>query len=255
MIESDMEKFIWNIFGWPHPQIIHTGLVSIKGLGAKISKSKSQKEVKGGEFIGWDDPRTWSVQSLKRRGFRAAALKKFVEEIGINKQDIEIPIDSLYAINRKMIDAETERYSFVFEPIKLKFKNKPKDIKIAEVKIHPEQDKKRKVLLGKDIFISKRDVDKYNGKEIRLMHLYNIKLVDKIEFTGEKNKNIQKVNWVSDFVNVRVLMENGVWISGLGESDVKKIKKNQVVQFERFGFVKFDKKNKAGEYEFWFTHS
>ncbi|MEK6848041.1 MAG: glutamate--tRNA ligase family protein, partial [Nanoarchaeota archaeon] len=38
-MESDMEKLIWNIFGWKHPTIIHTGLVNIEDMGAKLSKS------------------------------------------------------------------------------------------------------------------------------------------------------------------------------------------------------------------------
>ena len=50
----------------------------IKNLKEKDNKSSekidivieqvSQKEVESGEFIGWDDPRTWSIQSLARRG-------------------------------------------------------------------------------------------------------------------------------------------------------------------------------------------
>src|SRR3989338_6370650 len=62
MIESEMEKYIWDIFGWKHPVLIHTGLVQIEGV--KIAKSKAQEEVKSGKYIGWNDPRTWSMQSL-----------------------------------------------------------------------------------------------------------------------------------------------------------------------------------------------
>jgi glutamyl-tRNA synthetase len=47
MIESDMEKYIWDIFEWKHPVILHTGLVQLEGV--KISKSKSKKEVESGE--------------------------------------------------------------------------------------------------------------------------------------------------------------------------------------------------------------
>ena len=38
MIESDMEKFIWDIFGWKHPELIHSGMMRIAGI--KLSKSK-----------------------------------------------------------------------------------------------------------------------------------------------------------------------------------------------------------------------
>jgi glutamyl-tRNA synthetase len=133
MIETVMEKFIWDIFGWKHPETIHIGLIRIEGIeGAKISKSKAQKEVKSGEFIGWDDPRTWSIQSLRRRGIKPEAIREFVFEIGLNKQDIVVPIDSLYAINRKMIDASALRYSFVADPVEIEISNKPKIKKVSE---------------------------------------------------------------------------------------------------------------------------
>ncbi|MBS3081816.1 hypothetical protein J4416_02675 [Candidatus Pacearchaeota archaeon] len=99
-----MEKYIWDLFKWDHPILIHTGLVKLEGVGAKLSKSKAGKEVKSGEFSGWDDPRTWSVQSLARRGIRPESIKEFVKRIGLNKQDITIPIENLYAINRQLID-------------------------------------------------------------------------------------------------------------------------------------------------------
>ena len=79
MIESDMEKYIWDLFKWKHPALIHVGLVRLEGVGAKLSKSKAQKEVKSGVFSGWDDPRTWSVQSLARRGIRPEAIREFVK--------------------------------------------------------------------------------------------------------------------------------------------------------------------------------
>jgi hypothetical protein len=119
MIESDMEKYIWDLFKWKHPILIHTGLVRLEGVGAKLSKSKAQKEVTSGQFSGWDDPRTWSVQSLARRGIRQEAIREFVKRIGLNKQDIIVPVESLYAINRQIIDSETPRYSFVENPVKL----------------------------------------------------------------------------------------------------------------------------------------
>ncbi|MBI2631639.1 glutamate--tRNA ligase [Candidatus Pacearchaeota archaeon] len=264
MIETDMEKYIWDIFGWKHPETIHTGLIRIEGIeGAKISKSKAQKEVKSGEFIGWDDPRTWSIQSLKRRGIKSEAIRELVFEIGLNKQDITVPIDSLYSINRKLIDSYSLRYSFVKDPIELEIFNKPK-IKKISIQVHPDMKETRAVKIDK-IFISKRDFEEFKGKEIRLLHLFNIKLIDemkkditKVEFTTVDNKEIPKINWVSVHVNVRVLMPDGNWLNGIAEKSVEKLKSGESIQFERFGFCRFDGKikNKKGEeiYEFWFGH-
>jgi hypothetical protein len=43
-------------------------------------------------------------------------------------------------------------------------------------------------------------------------------------------------------------------MEGIAESGVSKLKKGDVIQFERFGFVRFDGKKK-GVYEFWFGHN
>jgi len=249
-----MEKLIWDIFKWKHPTIIYNGLTKIEGLGAKLSKSKSQKEIKSGKLSGWDDPRTWGIQSLKRRGFKGKAIRAFVESMGMSNQDISVPIDSLYSINRKMIDLRADRYSFIYGPIELEIGNMPK-IKTIKVPLHPEREEYRRVGIGK-IFVSTEDFKNLKGKEIRLINLFNLKLNKnerKAEFTSEENKNIPKINWISSYVPAKVLMESGKWIEGIADSGVKKIKKGDVIQFERFGFCRYDGL-KNSVYEFWFSH-
>ena len=253
-IETDMEKYIWDIFKWKHPETIHAGLLKLEGVGAKISKSKAQKEVKSGQFTGWDDPRTWSIQSLKSRGFLPEAIKQFIEEIGLNKQNIIAPIESLYSINRKLIDSTSNRYSFVKNPVEIKIKNPPK---ISEVKfpIHPDKKETRSVSISNKIFISSNDLIKFQGKEIRLLHLYNIKLKkDKTaEFTSVENKDIPKINWVSSpNVKCKILQPEGNHDEGIAEPAIKTLKKDQVLQFERYAFVKLNKKGEV--YEFWLAH-
>ena len=257
-IETDMEKYIWDIFGWKHPETIHVGLVKLEGVEGKLAKSKSQQEVKSGVFSGWDDPRTWSIQSLKRRGIKAESIRSFVSEIGLNKQNISIPIGTLYSINRKLIDKDVNRYSFIENPIELQIKNKPES-KIIEVPIHPDK-KETRAIEANRIFISKSDFEKFKGKEIRLLHLYNIKLdknikdrVGEAKFTSLDNKDISKINWVSEFVPCTILMPSGEKINGMGENSIKNLKYEEIVQFERFAFCKLDRKI-GEEYEFWFTH-
>jgi len=251
-IETDMEKYIWDIFSWEHPTTIHTGLIKIEGIKAKISKSKAQKEVKSGEFSGWSDPRTWSIQSLKRRGIQSESLRQFIREIGLNKHNITLPIESLYSVNRRMIDSSANRYSFIAAPVNLRIKDKPK-IKNITIHIHPNKDETRTVKVGQ-ISISRTDFDNFKGKEIRLIHLFNMKLDNKkheAKFTSLENKNIPKINWISSSTPCSVLMPDSSIIKGIAETSIRKIKLGEVVQFERFGFVKLDNKSPA---QFWFTH-
>ncbi len=255
MIETDVERFIWDIFKWKDKVVIHRGVVKLEGAEGKFSKSKNREEVKSGKFFGWDDPRTWSIQSVEKRGILPEAFREFILEIGINKQDISVPIDSLYSINRKLLDKESNRYSFVKDPVKLEITNNP-DWKSIEIPIHPDKEEKREIKL-EDIYLSSGDFEKFKGKEIRLLHLFNIDLDKKSKVTSIDNKDIPKVNWVSDFVVTRILMPNGEWDNGIADAGIKKLEKEEIVQFERYGFAKFQGKKKIDDkfvYEFWFGH-
>ncbi len=100
----------------------------------------------------------------------------------------------------------------------------------------------------------KKDLKKYKNKEVRLMNLFNIKLNKTSQFTSKENKNIQKIQWTSEnSIKTKVLMPDGKYQSGLAEENIKKLKQGDIIQFERFGFCKLDKKNK-NSCEFWFAH-
>jgi len=106
------------------------------------------------------------------------------------------------------------------------------------------------------IFVSVDDLKKLKGKEVRLLHLFNIKIDSsgkKVKFTTEDNKEIPKINWVSSGVKCKVYMPSGEIVEGLCEKGVETLKKGKVLQFERYGFVKLDSVKKE-VYEFWFTH-
>ncbi len=254
MIETDMEKYMWDIFKWKHPVTIHTGLIKIEGMGAKISKSKNQKEIREGTFTGWDDPRTWSIQSLIKRGITKESIREFVKEIGLNRQDITVPIESLYAANRRIIDAVTARYSFVEQPHEFLIANDklPKNVKVA---LHPDiPDKTREIAIDNAIYISEQDFQSHNGKEVRLIHLCNIKLGDKPHITSFDNvAKIPKIQWVGKHVPAKILMPDGTWKEGIADADVETLVLGAVVQFERVGFVCFHGVV-DGKAIFWFAH-
>jgi len=255
MIEGRMQEHIWKIFNWKKPELIYVGLVKLEGIEGKLSKSKSQKEVKSGEYSGWDDPRTWSVQSLARRGILAESIREFIEKMGLNQNDIAVPVDDLYAINRRRLDKKADRYFFVENPVKLNIINYP-DIKEVKVKIHPEKNKTRDLEIGKNIFITPNDFENFKSKKVRLMHLYNVFLNKNelnAEFVSEQKEDFPKIQWVSKGVKARIMMPDGKYTGGLAEENIKKLKKGEIIQFERFGFCRFDNKTKD-IYEFWFAH-
>ncbi len=269
MIESEMEKFIWKIFGWKPCELLHAGLVRIEGLeGVKLSKSKAQKEVKSGKFTGWDDPRTWSIQSLRRRGIKAEAIREFVSNIGLNQNDIVLPIETLYSINKKIVES-SNRYFFVQEPVKIKIKNSQKII--SKVPFHPDHaERGNRIFTTLDEFyVSKKDFEEIKkSKEdiFRFMNLFNFKKdkqAKNFEFHSKEMQPLLKaklLHWLpadkenaKTLVQCEILMPDGEILKGLGESSLKEVEQDNVIQFERFGFCRLDKKGKD-KMSFWFTH-
>lgn len=251
MIESDMEKYIWDIFGWKHAELIHTGLVQIEGV--KISKSKAKKEVESGVYFGWDDPRTWSLQALRRRGILPEAIRNFSISFGLNQNEITVPVDNLYAENRKLIDATSNRYFFVENPKKVKIENVPE--MDAELDLHQDfKERGKRKLHAKSEFYVADELKK--GKAYRFIHLFNFKDLKFISKEHDASLNATLIHWLpveEDNVNVEIVMDDGSIKKGLAEKDVKHLKEGTEVQFERFGFCRFDRKE-ADRYIFWFTH-
>lgn len=251
MMESEMERFIWNIFGWKHPEIVHLGLLQIEGV--KLSKSKASKEVLSGKYFGWDDPRTWSVQALLRRGFLPEALREFCLGFGLNQNEVTVPVENLYAINRKLIDPKAKRYFFVENPKRIRIKSfQAKRISIPS---HPEFPKygSRQFNINSNEFFVQDKIEK--GKIYRLMHLFNFKDNKFVSEEHNPELNARLIHWLPARGNIKaeVLMPDASVKKGLIEQSAKKIRIGEVVQFERVGFARLDKKSRD-KLVFWFAH-
>jgi glutamyl-tRNA synthetase len=266
MIETEMEKYIFDIFEWPKPEFVHTSLLNIEGI--KLSKSKSQEEIAKGVYFGWDDPRTWSLQSLKRRGFKPEAIRDFCLSFGLSESEVKVPLDVLYSFNRKYLE-ESNRCFFIANPILIKIENAP-ELK-ARLPVHPSHPERGERVLysSNEFFISLDDYREIRkareGSVFRLMHLLNFyKKDEKFYFHSieiDKAKEVKKIHWLpaENYLDARVLMPNGEWVNGILEN--VNIEVDQTLQFERFGFVRLDdiKKIKSNKkykkiYEFWYAH-
>lgn len=252
MMESEMERYIWDIFGWPHSEIIHTGLLQIEGI--KLSKSKSKKEVETGKYFGWDDPRTGSIQSFKRRGFKPEAIRNFCLSFGITQTEITAPIEILYSENKKFLEKEANRYFFVENPNKIKIVNAPS--LEEEIPMHPDfRERGFRRFKTKDEFYVQDKLER--GKCNRLIHLFNFKDNKFVSKEIDEKLNAKLIHWLpvsKDLVDVEVLMPDGSIKKGLGENNTKNLNINDIAQFVRFGFVRLDKKE-GNNLTFWYTHN
>ena len=258
MMESEMERYIWKVFGWKGPEIIHTGLIQVEGV--KISKTKASKEVTTGSYFGWDDPRTFSIQSLRRRGFVPEAVRNFCLKLGVAEREPTVPIEVLYAENKKYVE-KSNRYFFVHDPVKIKIKGAPK-LK-AKLPLHPDHPERgyRNFKTEESFYITKDDFEKLKkGKVYRLMNLLNFVKNTHFSFIStklDKSLDAKLIHWLpadeKQIVACEVLMPDGSIKKGFAEKRVELLKEGTIVQFERFGFCRLDKKEK-NKVCFWFAH-
>lgn len=92
-----------------------------------MSKRKLTQLVAEGLVDGWDDPRMYTLQGLRRRGYTPASLRMLVDRVGISKQNSVIDFSVLEGCLREDLDARAPRRLAVLDPLKLVITNLPED--------------------------------------------------------------------------------------------------------------------------------
>ena len=253
VMEDQMETWIWDVLGVRNrPAFVHFGILRFKDL--ELSKSRYRREIAAGRLTGIDDPRTWSLQSLQRRGIRPAALREFVLSFGLSLNDIEVPAEALYAENRKMIDKDANRYFFVPNPVAIEITGLP-PIERVRAPLHPDFPGRgdREIAVGPKAHLAEEDFEKFRGKEVRLKDFCNVVLDRRARFVSLENKEIPKIQWVTRGIQVHLMMPDGSESRGFGEPLVGSLQVDDLVQFERVGFARIDHVSKA-EVRAYFAH-
>ncbi|HUI38139.1 MAG TPA: glutamate--tRNA ligase [Thermoplasmata archaeon] len=252
VMEDRMERHIWDLLGVGGPPFLHWGLLRVAEAEAKISKSKGYALVRSGEYDGWADPRLWSIDSLERRGITAEALRRFTLSFGMSLSDIEVPAETLYAENRKVLDPTTPRRAYVADPVRVEVEGYPDELGTVELANHPDRPElgRRTVAGGPSVWLSRPDLLRHPGSEVRLKDLVNIALPPEIpsagavraRFTSRENRRIPRLQWVGagDAVGVRLLETDGNQRVGLGEAALRDARPSEIFQFERVGFVRVE---------------
>jgi len=271
LVKEDLiEKFIWEHFNWPITEFMHYGRINFPNI--KLSKSEARNNIKKGKYQGWDDPRTWSLQSLKMRGISPQALRRTLLDLGMSQTSINFDVRILYAKNKDIIDEISNRYFFVEDPYLIEINGIEFEKIIAEPLLLPSNPKKGhrtiacNITKGRlELFISSNDVKNFKNNEIiRLKDLFNIKLTQiekenkkvKCEYhSKELSRNYSIIQWVPKEKNIKVsiIKPNGSIVGGYGEINLYDIPMKKTIQFERYGFVNPIKIEK-NELFCYFTH-
>ncbi len=146
-----------------------------------------KKLVEDGIVDGWDDPRIVSLSGLRRRGFTADAIKRFIELSGVSKSNSVSDYAMLEYCQREDLRMGAPRYMAVKDPIKVIIDNYPEGkIEYFDVINNPENEAlgTRKVPFSREIYIDREDFMEvppkkyfrmFPGNEVRLMQTYFVK--------------------------------------------------------------------------------
>ena len=181
------------------------------------------------------------------------ALRSFILSFGLSLSDIDVAAETLYAENRKRIDASTPRRAFVSDPVRLDIKDYPAGLHEISLPNHPDRPDmgQRTVAAGPSFYLARADVLAHLGTEIRLKDLLNVRLTDsapsedgalRAQFVDRENRRIPRLQWVGaqNAVPVDLLGVDGSHLTGLAEQSLAAARARDIFQFERVGFVRVD---------------
>lgn len=152
-----------------------------------MSKRYLRMLVEGGYVSGWDDPRMPTLCALRRRGYTPAAIRDFIDRIGVAKADSVVDLALLEHCVREDLGQTVPRAMAVLRPLKLVLTNWPEDkrdeLPLENHPDHPEWGTHPSVLT-RELYIEQEDfmevpAKKYFrlflGGEVRLKGAYIIR--------------------------------------------------------------------------------
>jgi glutamyl-tRNA synthetase len=121
---------------------------------------------------------------------------------------------------------------------------------------------------AEEFYIEKTDLESFKeGNLYRLMDCLNFRkqgekfVFDSMDYEAYKSVGKRIIHWLpakEKLVDAEVLMPDATTMSCLAEPAIKHVKVDDVIQAERFGFMRLDKKEKGKDgkdkLSFWFTH-
>jgi glutaminyl-tRNA synthetase len=185
--EDHRPLYDWLIQNLPlpgHPQQIEFARLNL--TYTVMSKRRLLQLVTDKFVSGWDDPRMPTITGLRRRGYTAAAIRAFCDDIGVAKRENVIDVGLLEFFVREDLNKHSPRAMAVLRPLKVVLENYPDDqVEEMDVVNNPEDPSAgtRKVPFSKVLYIEHDDFleeppKKFfrlsPGKEVRLRNAYLI---------------------------------------------------------------------------------
>jgi glutaminyl-tRNA synthetase len=154
-----------------------------------MSKRYLRRLVEEGYVSGWDDPRMPTLCGMRRRGYTPAAIRDFLDRIGVAKADSVVDAAMLEHCVREDLNETAIRRMAVLDPVLVEIENwdegKFEELELENHPNHPELGM-RTVRFGKRAYIEREDFAEVPPNkffrlkpegEVRLKGAYIIKCV------------------------------------------------------------------------------
>ncbi len=243
------QRFVYDYFDWEYPEVLHWGHVQLDEYDVKLSTSTIKALIDDGELDGWDDPRAPTLASVQRRGIRGEAIVESMTELGMSTSDVDLAMSSIYANNRDLVDDDADRYFLV--------RDRPDDPAVVRDVIggpesglpplHPDHDERgtRSIPAGR-VRLESSDLPA-TGDRVWLKGFGCVRHIrDAFEYVGDdismvREGDVPVVHWAPAEEGLETLVRTVEGdVRGYAEPDVADADVDDVVQFERVGFVRID---------------
>ena len=125
-----------------------------------MSKRKLRKLVEEHHVAGWDDPRMPTLAGMRRRGYTSAAVRDFIDRIGVSKADSVVDHRLLEHCVRSDLGEIAPRAMAVLDPLKVVLTNIPEGtVEACEIENHPKKPEMgtHTIPLTREIYIERED--------------------------------------------------------------------------------------------------
>ncbi|WP_438824307.1 glutamine--tRNA ligase/YqeY domain fusion protein [Bacillus sp. JJ1533] len=173
------------------PQQIEFGRINL--TNTVMSKRKLKQLVEEGHVDGWDDPRMPTISGLRRKGYTPEAIRTFLRELGVAKNNGTVDTQMLEHFVREDLKLKVPRTMGVINPLKVVITNYPEgQVEMLDAEINPENPEMgtRQIPFSREIYIEQEDFMEnppkkyfrlFPGNEVRLKHAYFIKCEEVIK--------------------------------------------------------------------------
>ncbi|MBX2804101.1 MAG: glutamine--tRNA ligase/YqeY domain fusion protein [Myxococcales bacterium] len=164
-LEFDVNRplYDWYLEHLPVPHVPHQYEFARLNLSYTVmSKRKLRALVEGRHVDGWDDPRMPTLCAMRRRGIPPAAIRRFIEGVGVAKANSVVDPVALENAIRDELNHEAPRMMAVLDPLQVVVENWEGDHDVLDASVWPKDVPKegtRPVPFSGRVYIDRSDFE------------------------------------------------------------------------------------------------